>query len=141
MAYNGGYNKSNVYSQDKKGGGYDKPQVTIPAIVLDYVNNPNLFDEVAKEIANKISKTKSTQIRNFYDYVLDLHQNSQVKPFNEVLPFVKMLNSKVAYSKSRGHSSEEFVLMIQECIKQVNSKEKLEVFKLFFEAVLGFSKK
>ena len=141
MAYNGGYNKSNGYSQDKKGGGYDKPQVTIPAIVLDYKNNPNLFDEVAKEIANKISKTKSTQIRNFYDYVLDLHQNSQVKPFTEVLPFVKMLNSKVAYSKSRGHSSEEFVLMIQECIKQVNSKEKLEVFKLFFEAVLGFSKK
>ena len=54
---------------------------------------------------------------------------------------MKMLNSKVAYSKSRGHSSDEFVLMMQDCIKQVDSKEKLEIFKLFFEAVIGFSKK
>lgn len=124
-----------------KNGGFDKPQVTIPKIVLDYINNPNLFDETAKEIANKISKTKSTQIRNFYDYVLDLYEQSKIKPFNEVLPFVKMLNSKVAYSKSRGHSSDEFVLMMSDCIKQVDTKEKLEIFKLFFEAVIGFSKK
>ena len=100
-----------------------------------------MFDEIAKEVALKISKTKSTQIRNFYDYVLDLNQQSKVKAFSEVLPFVKMLNSKVAYSKSRGHSCDEFVLMMQDCIKQVDSKEKLEIFKLFFEAVIGFSKK
>lgn len=141
MAYNNTYNKSNGYSQDRKGGGYDKPQVTIPIIILDYIKNPNLFDETAKEIANKISKTKSTQIRNFYDYVLDLYEQSKIKSFNEVLPFVKMLNSKVAYSKSRGHSSDEFVLMMNDCIKQIDTKEKLEVFKLFFEAVIGFSKK
>ena len=141
MAYNNTYNKSNGYSQDRKGGGYDKPQVTIPIIILDYIKNPNLFDETAKEIANKISKTKSTQIRNFYDYVLDLYEQSKIKYFNEVLPFVKMLNSKVAYSKSRGHSSDEFVLMMNDCIKQIDTKEKLEVFKLFFEAVIGFSKK
>ena len=118
-----------------------RPQVTISKIELDYIKNPNLFDEIAKKVADEISKTKSTQIRNFYDYVLELYENAKNKPFNEVLPFVKMLNSKVAYSQTRKHASPEFSLMIQECVKQVNDVKKLEVFKLFFEAVIGFSKK
>lgn len=137
----GQYNHNKSGQGYGKSGGFDRPQASIPPIVLNYIGNPNLFDETAKEIANKISKTKSTQIRNFYDYVLDLYEQSKIKSFNEVLPFVKMLNSKVAYSKSRGHSSDEFVLMMSECIKQVDTKEKLEIFKLFFEAVIGFSKK
>jgi len=136
-------NSGGGYNQGRENRGNDRPQATIPTIDLDYIKNPKLFDETAKEVAQKISKTKSTQMRNFYDYVLDLYEQSksQTKPFAEVLPFVKMLNSKVAYSKSRGHSSDEFVLMIQECIKQVDTAEKLKIFKLFFEAVIGFSKK
>ena len=148
MAYQGnnqnrsnGFNNNGGYNKGGNSGGYDKPQATIPSIELDYIKDPKLFDETAKEVAQKISKTKSTQMRNFYDYVLDLYDQSQAKPFTEVLPFVKMLNSKVAYAKSRGHVNDEFVLMIQECIKQVDSPKKLEIFKLFFEAVLGFSKK
>lgn len=143
MAYhgnnkNGNYNNNNHRSNNSGG---NKPKPTIPTIELDFIKNPNLFDETAKELADKVSGTKSTQMRNFYEYVLDLYEQSQTKPFAEVLPFVKMLNSKVAYSKSRGHSSDEFVLMIQSCVKQVDSPKKLEIFKLFFEAVLGFSKK
>ncbi|MBD3843158.1 MAG: type III-A CRISPR-associated protein Csm2 [Campylobacterales bacterium] len=151
MAYQGNNRNGNYHNNNQRpnnnqggqnrGGGYDKLQATIPQIKLDYIENPKLFDETAKELAQKVSKTKSTQIRNFYEYVLDLYEQSQSKPFSEILPFVKMLNSKVAYSKSRGHSSDEFVLMIQECIKQVDSPKKLEIFKLFFEAVIGFSKK
>ncbi len=137
--YNNNQNRSTQGGQNR--GSDERVQATIPEIELDYIKNPKLFDETAKEIAQKISKTKSTQIRNFYDYVLDLYSQSRTKPFEEVLPFIKMLNSKVSYSKSRGHSSDEFVLMIQECIKQVDSPKKLEVFKLFFEAVLGFYKK
>ncbi|MCK9162439.1 MAG: type III-A CRISPR-associated protein Csm2 [Arcobacteraceae bacterium] len=118
----------------------ERSQTTISKIELDYIKNPNLFDETAKKIASEISKTKSTQIRNFYDYVLELYEDAKNKPFNEVLPFVKMLNSKVAYSLTRKHASPEFALMIQECVKQVNDVKKLEIFKLFFEAVIGFSK-
>ena len=91
MAYNDYRNKPNS-NQGHKSAGFDKPQATIPTIILDYIKHPNLFDEIAKEVALKISKTKSTQIRNFYDYVLDLNQQSKVKAFSEVLPFVKMLN-------------------------------------------------
>ncbi len=116
-------------------------------IVLDYKQDPELFNETAKVWAEGICarrhekddcRVKSTQLRNFYDKVLELLIRSEKEPFEEVLPFVKMLNSKVAYAKTRGHVSDDFVKMMQQCIVQVDSPEKLKLFKLFFEAVLGF---
>jgi CRISPR-associated protein Csm2 len=41
---------------------------------------------------------------------------------------------------SRKVVSNEFQDMMTQCISQVNTKEDLKVFKLFFEAVLGFFK-
>jgi CRISPR-associated protein Csm2 len=153
MAYND-YNKNksggfNNQGQQRSGGdnrGYNRPQATIPPITLDYTKDVELFNTTAQSVAEKIAQnrrpeTKSTQMRNFYDYVLELYDQSKEKDFSEVLPFIKMLNSKVAYAKSRSHVNDEFVLMIQECIKQVDSPKKLEIFKLFFEALIGFSKK
>ena len=133
-----GYNRSG-------GGNYNagnKPQAnSLPPIVLDYKKDPNLFDTTAHDVAKAIKQTKTAQIRAFYDYVIKLEQDSQIHNFSEILPFVKMLNSKAAYSKTRGHASDEFVKMINICVNQVNEKEVLRVFKLFFEAVIGFSKK
>ena len=133
-----GYNRSG-------GGNYNagnKPQAnSLPPIVLDYKKDPNLFDTTAHDVAKAIKQTKTAQIRAFYDYVIKLEQDSQIHNFSEILPFVKMLNSKAAYSKTRGHASDEFVKMINICVNQVNEKEVLRVFKLFFEAVIGFAKK
>lgn len=130
MAYNG--NRQN----------YDRGQsASIPEIVLDYTKNSELFNDTAQKTATAISGTKSTQIRNFYDYVLDLEQRSKIQPFGEVLPFVKMLNSKANYAKERRVASAEFVEMLKKCIEQVKTQKDLEIFKLFFEAVIGFSKK
>lgn len=110
-------------------------------IKLDYSTQPDLFDGIAKKAAIEISKTKTTQMRNFYEYVLDLLAKSSDENFKtEILPFVKMLNSKVAYSNSRGHASDEFADMIKQCIEQIQNKKDLQTFKYFFEAVLGFSK-
>ncbi|KIM08334.1 MAG: hypothetical protein KU29_04415 [Sulfurovum sp. FS06-10] len=116
------------------------------AIVLDYIKDAELFNKTAQDCVVRLSsskpETKSTQMRNFYEYVLDLYEKSKnEKNFDEILPFVKMLNSKVAYAKSRGHINDEFVSMIKECVTQVTTAEQLRVFKLFFEAVIGFSKK
>lgn len=120
----------------------NKPQTnSLPPIVLDYKKDPNLFDTTAKTVAEKISGTKATQMRAFYDYVIELEQKSNIEDFGEILPFVKMLNSKAAYSNARKHSSSEFVEMINKCVAQVRTKDDLRVFKLFFEAVIGFSKK
>jgi len=115
-------------------------------IVLDYKKDPELFNETAHEWAQAICgerrdcQVKSTQLRNFYEKVLELYEQSKKEPFEEVLPFVKMLNSKVAYAQTRGHVRQEFVDMMNQCVSQVNTKETLEVFKLFFEALLGFYK-
>ena len=109
-------------------------------INLDYTQDVNLFDTTAKEWADKIEKTKKTQARNFYEKVLELEKKAKNESWDNVLPFVKMLNSKVAYGVSRKVVSSEFQDMMTQCISQVNTKEDLTKFKLFFEAVLGFFK-
>lgn len=115
-------------------------------VVLDYIKDKELFNKTAEAMADNIASSKpetnTNQMRRFYDYVLELYDRSLVadKDFGEILPFVKMLNSKASYAKGRGHANDAFVGMINGCVAQVDSKEKLEVFKLFFEAVLGFSK-
>ena len=115
-------------------------------IELDYKKDPELFNKTAEKWAKEIGKgVKNTQIRKFYDKVLKLYEKSQKEDFREILPFVKMLNSKVAYASQRSSGgkklvNEVFVEMMNECINQIDSKEKLENFKLFFEAVLGFHK-
>jgi len=109
-------------------------------IELDYTKDSNLFDTTAKEWAEAIDKTKKTQARNFYEKVLELESKSKNEEWQNVLPFVKMLNSKVAYGVSRKVVSSEFQDMMTQCISQVNIKDDLKVFKLFFEAVLGFFK-
>ncbi|MEA3315226.1 MAG: type III-A CRISPR-associated protein Csm2 [Campylobacterota bacterium] len=123
-------------------------------IELDYKKDVELFNETAKRCAENIGVDKkygvqNTQIRKFYDQVLDLSlkaKNIDETEFREeLLPFVKMLNSKVAYASTRSSGSgklvnKAFVDMMNSCIKQINSKEKLNIFKLFFEAVIGFHK-
>jgi len=133
-----GYNRNSGGNQNFA----NKAQTnSLPLIVLDYKKDPNLFDTTAKTVAEKVSGTKATQMRAFYDYVIELEQKSNTEEFSEILPFVKMLNSKAAYSNARKHSSNEFVEMINKCVAQVATKDDLRVFKLFFEAVIGFSKK
>ena len=115
-------------------------------IVLDYTKDIELFNETAKKWAEKICNSrgrnycnvKSTQLRNFYEKVMELEERASKEPFEEVLPFVKMLNSKVAYAEARGNVSNDFVDMMNQCIAQVNDVDSLKRFKLFFEAVIGF---
>ncbi len=109
-------------------------------IELDYQKDVDLFDKTAKEWAEEINKTKKTQARNFYEKILELENKAKSESWENVLPFVKMLNSKVAYGVSRKVVSYEFQEMMTQCISQIKTKEDLKIFKLFFEAVLGFFK-
>jgi len=123
-------------------------------IELDYKKDPELFNKTAREWAKKIAKaqcknnkgkvvemkTKKTQVRNFYDKVLELLKEAEEKEWEDVYPFVKMLNSKVAYARTREVVNCKFVDMMQTCINQIDKEEKLKNFKLFFEAVIGFYK-
>ncbi len=119
-------------------------------IVLDYKKDVELFNKTAQECAQDIGENvKNTQIRNFYDQVLKLYEQSKRLKDEEfvtdLLPFVKMLNSKVAYAKTRTSSGKplinnEFAQMMNSCINQVKNKNDLQTFKLFFESVIGFHK-
>lgn len=124
----------------KNNNHHNKPRSELPSLVLDYTKDAELFSQTAKKYAGSIERTKKTQARNFYEKVLELESMSKTHEWEEVLPFVKMLNSKVAYGVSRKVVSFEFQEMMETCIKQVNKPEDLKVFKLFFEAVLGFFK-
>jgi len=108
------------------------------------LKDKELFDSVAKEWAEAINRTKKTQARNFYDKILDLEKKIKEDDFESVYPFIKMLNSKVAYGVSRRVVSDKFQEMMEQSLKQIdNTKEgeqKFKHFKLFFEAVLGFFK-
>jgi len=108
------------------------------------LNDNELFNETAKHWAQKIDRTKKTQARNFYDKILQLQEEIEQKDFESVYPFIKMLNSKVAYGVSRRVVSPEFEEMMQKCLSQITNdkkgKQTFNNFKLFFESVLGFFK-
>ena len=108
------------------------------------LNDKELLDSVAEDWAKEINRTKKAQARNFYDKILELEKDIEEKDFSSVYPFIKMLNSRVAYALNRRVVSREFQEMMKQCIAQIEDNDKGEQtfkhFKLFFEAVLGFFK-
>lgn len=109
----------------------------------------HLFAKTAEDAAKKIAdcannrKNKSTQLRGFYDEILNWEQRSRqldAEQFKAQLPLIHMLIAKVAYAKARDNVSQEFEDLMRECIKQVTDKTTLKHCKLFFEAFMGFYK-
>ena len=132
-------------------------------IVLDYREDKELFNKTAlkwaemifedkeyieKERKGRVEKNfkkdpiKTTQMRKFYDQILLKYNEVKIekKEFDEVLPFIKMINSKVEYAYNRELISKSFRKMMITSIEQIENEKKLENFKLFFEAVIGFYK-
>jgi len=107
-----------------------------------------LFGEDAKDMAKLLNDgygadISTTQFRQFYEKILELNDKAQGNnKFDiEVLPFVKLLNSKVQYSKSRRHCGERFEKMMDKSIKKVNTPKELQNFKYFLEAIIGYMPK
>jgi len=109
----------------------------------------NLFGDEAKRIANLLNDggykadISTTQFRQFYEKILELNDKAEgnEKFSVEVLPFVKLLNSKVQYSHSRRNCGEKFVMMMEKSIAKVNSADELKNFKYFLEAIIGYMPK
>lgn len=109
------------------------------------------FDTTAQKwalvIANADRGVEKHQLRNFYDKVLELEEkaiNADEKEFKrKILPFIKMLNSKVIYAsnKQQGSVNRAFVIFMQEALRQIDSKETFRNFRYLFEAVVGFYQK
>jgi len=106
-----------------------------------------LFNAIAKQAAKEVAQggdrvNKATQLRKFYDDLVMWDNKTTLKPesFDEYLPFIKMLNAKVAYAEGRKLVDSSFVRLLNHGLNQVNSAETLHTFKLFMEAFMGFYK-
>jgi len=109
--------------------------------------DPELFNTIALEQAKTVAsggdrKNKATQLRKFYDELVlwDSKVNQQPDKFDEYLPFIRMLNAKAAYAQGRNLVDENFVRLLNNGLKQVETAETLHTFKLFMEAFMGFYK-
>jgi len=107
-----------------------------------------MFSTKAEKVARKLNDggrnidISTTQYRKFYEEILKLTEKANGVDFDiEILPFVKMIVSKVQYSSSRRACGSEYVEFMKTSISKVNSKEELVNFKLFLEAILGFMPK
>jgi CRISPR-associated protein Csm2 len=110
--------------------------------------DPDLFSEKADALAKKINEARKksnknapTQIRRFYDEVLRFAALADSnKNFDELLPYVKMMNAKAAYAVGRDLVSPEFKDFISGAVAQIRTREDLKLFASFFEAMMGFYK-
>lgn len=117
--------------------------------------DPELFSKKAKECAKIVfnerntndKANKPTQIRKFYDEVLridgvlkSLPLEEQVKEFENMLPYLKMLNAKAAYHMGRDLITKEFKDFISQSLDQITTKEDFDIFVSLFEAFMGFYK-
>lgn len=108
-----------------------------------------LFGDEAKRVVGLLNDggyspdISTTQFRQFYEKILELNDKAQgIDNFDiKILPFVKLLNSKVQYSKSRRNCGEKFEMMMDKSIKAVNSEDELRNFKFFLEAIIGYMPK
>ena len=116
----------------------------------------NLFADTAEKIARELANdklinsekkrssdlNKPTQIRKFYDEVVIWHNKvgNDKNIFDNCLPFIKMIGSKVAYSKGREYVGDFFQEFVNKGLKQIETLEEFNNFKLLFEAVLGYYK-
>jgi len=150
-----------TYPQQRQGqshrGEHDDRQITpidTSEIQLKDIN-ADIFDRIAKNaaitIAANTKSNKPTQLRRFYDEIVMWDQKASSiteknpEKFAEYLPFIRMLNAKVAYAEGRKNSGHGLVdnnysILISECLKQVDSPKTLRTFKLFMEAFMGFYK-
>jgi len=124
--------------------------------------DPELFNDKARQAAQAVSRgdaqrNKSTQLRRFYDelvswenrlsqFVGQLDGDAEARKreaegkFQEILPFIRMLNAKAAYAEGRKLVDRTFVDLLHQTLAEVKDPETLTACKLFWEAFMGFYK-
>lgn len=126
----------------------DPPAIELTGIQFAKPLNPDLFAGLAENAAQAVAgdqynrKNKPSQIRKFYDELTMWQNKVQQKPeaFSDYLPFIKMLNAKVAYAQGRDLVDANFAKLMTHCLGKIDSAETLNHCKLFLEAFLGYYK-
>lgn len=137
------------------GGRRDHPAPHAPHPAFDVTRirftqplDPELFNSIAEAAAKAVGanhrSNKPSQLRRFYDELMlwESRVARQQGRFDEYLPFIRMINAKVAYARGRNQLvDDQFVTLMQHTLKQITDAQSLTICKLFWEAFLGFYKK
>lgn len=154
---------------DFRGGGNSRPQfedksevkpaVEIKSFYKDGTETPmeDLFDTQAQKIAETfVGKNKrgiaigvsSSQLRRIFDEVKRFERNLSLagSKWEEQLPYIKMIKSKVAYSVARAAKSkpeekgvyQNLEKFISSSINLIKAEKDYRIFVALFEAVYGF---
>lgn len=86
---------------------------------------------------------KYTQLRKFYDELLKIQlkiESDKNIDFKIFLTSIYMLVSKSAYAFARGKLSEKFSSFIEKNVKNITTKDDIDMFVLYYEAILGYVK-
>ena len=139
MRYDNSHKQSNNNRQNQN------VEIELPDFNLKILSK-DLFDKIADECAKKINQSKNTnkpsQLRRFYDELVlwDERAGISEEAFENALPFIFMIKSKVAYAEGRRNVDKTFKKFMDNVIDQIDSIKTLKNAKLFMEAMLGFYK-
>ncbi len=159
-----------VYNDNRNGGGFgnratmeDKSETKQPVEIKTFYNEgtkiplPELFDSTAQKVADSfVGKNKkgtpigvsSTQLRRIFDEV-KRYEQVLAQPdakWEEQLPYVKMIKSKVAYSVARAAKNKpeekgvysNLEKFISSSINLIRDEKDYHIFVSLFEAAYGF---
>lgn len=95
-----------------------------------------------KRFNKRSKKITSSQIRKFYEEVLNLKDQYELsKDFKKVLPYFKMLKAKAHIAYERDNINSNFKTFIEKNVDYVgDDEERFKVFCTLFEAVVAYSK-
>ncbi len=110
--------------------------------------NVELFSQKAEDLARRLkddkNKNRPSQLRKFYDQVLEidarLRKLGSAEDFEVVRAQLHLLLARSAYAQGRGLITGEFREFLKACISQIRSPEDLAVFRDVFEAFMAYYK-
>ena len=117
----------------------DEAERVVKCFIHKNINKDYKENRGRRKLVKKIS---STQIRKFYEEVLNLKsQLENGKNFREILPYFKMLKAKANVAYERDVINTNFKIFIEKNVDYVGSDEKrFKIFCTFFEAVVAYAK-
>jgi CRISPR-associated protein Csm2 len=138
----------------RKQGAQRQPKVLPTPRPVTYYSGgrlePSLMDDKAEKTAQMLRQVKTTQLRRFYEDVLNLRQRlaietqrkGDVAAFEQLRADFKMLKAKAVYANGRSQKifPEEFLQFIIDHVQSVNNAQDFEAFYKHFQAVVAFHK-
>ena len=117
----------------------DEAEKVVKCLINKNINSDFKENRGRRKLVKKIS---STQIRKFYEEVLNLKsQLENGKNFKEILPYFKMLKAKANVAYERDVINSNFKTFIEKNVDYVgNKEERFKIFCTFFEAIVAYAK-